>query len=875
MPRADAYAAFRSSADLAVWEASLDHYRDLQQLRDAPGPRQLQELGEAICIAVYSLWLTGLRGDREARTRLLKQHARLVASARHCKRDPHLPESRYALAAAAASCGYDAVARRLCAAEQAPLELAVLMMPSAPEKRSALLKPKLAGMPPPGFLPADYFYAHALLDLGFLDECRRQVANTRKRIGDHPLMLDLAGKLAELEGDWGGAKNCYAASDWKAHQYRRFVCEVIFSAERGRSASTAWELDETLAEGMSLWSAEIGQAEIARSTHLVNACRWHDFDSWLVNFELGVLSFRRRRYSEAEGFLQAATRSAPPESSFPVNRIRFINLTWLTGSRLLRDVPVTPELLECGLAVLDSAGPEEDKAEIRRFIARTTGDRSVLDPVFATENNYEIAESYDCIGEIPKALEFCGRALQEAYLPRALTGLAGFFIRARFRNTAAYLVGLIIEQSWDDFVVLWELACALGTLQRKDGTLEELLAAHFETLTERLPALCMNEFQHIIRAMEFYLENSRQDLAARLLMRADQLAESAEEQLQLARARAAIACGEIDLLGIENLLRARMEATDRLVRLQIAREFARYGQAQQARAILEEEGVLGGKPTLHPIEYVIALQCGEPCLAAAEIRQIGAAAGSALGESIAAGSINRYGKYYTDRLAGLVAEVAAISAARDDTAERAAAESPWIALKAVLEQTREDPNLEAEKTLLTDRVNHLGDLSLHEKYALWENVFGHFESQLEGVKRIRPAVDDADTPLGRSRSLLSGARAREVSALWKDYFQPARDGAARQARAALRRFSVREAELKARWEQARAEAMAQPLERLAFRSRMLRTLLQSIREQERRGETWPSWLAVGEHIERDIQSLDEELSRPVPQCQYGEHRDAG
>jgi hypothetical protein len=874
MTRGDAYAAFLSSTDLGTWEASLEQYADLAELGDPAEPRALKDLGQAICIAIYALWLAGLRGDRDARARLRDRHAELVAAAGRSRRHADTPEARLAMAAAAASGGYDAVALALFGVDDAPVELAVLMMPDTPEKRAALLKPKLAALPAPGFLPAVYFHAHALLDLGYLNECRREIEAVGGPAQDNSLVLDLAAKLAEINGDWAAASEIYAASDWVTHRYRRFVCDVILSTAHGAVTPSAG-LDEAVIEGMSLAWAEIGQAEVARSAQFVNACRWHDFDNWLVNFELGVLSFRRRRYSEADGFLRAAAAAAPPASSFEVNNLRFSNLTWLTGSGLLRNVPVVPDMLECGHAALEADGPEEKKAQIRTFIAMTTGDLSVLAPVFETNNTHEIAESYNLIGDTPRAFEYYGRVISEGYTPRAIVWLARFFYRAQFRQTAAYLVGLILEESWDDFVVLWELAQALGHLQREGGTLDDMQSAHLERLVERLQELCMNEFQHIARAIEFYLENGRVDIAARLLGRADRLAESAEEQLQLARARHAITRGELDVLGIGNLMRARAEAGDRLVRMQIAREFARYGQVRQAREILEEDGVLSGERPLHHIEYVVALQCGQPCLTPEEIRRIVDAASKALGEALSTGTIARYGKYFVSRLAQEAQGFDVVSHTGEDEAEREAAESTWIRLKSDLEKTREDPNVEAERRLLTENVMQLAGLSIHVKYALWENVFRHFERQLETVNRIRPDIDDADTPLKRSRLLLSGARAREVSALWKDYFDPGRNGAAGNVHDALERFREREKELADNWERARRSAMAQPLERLAFRSRMLRALLESIREDERRSDAWPPWLALGEHIERDIESLDEELTRHAEQSPTEAHRHVG
>jgi hypothetical protein len=859
MQRCEAYATFRESADLERWGACLDAYRELEELDAAPKPEVLGELSQAICIAIYSLWLARLRGERDAEKQFKVRHSRLVRATRYCRQHVST-EARLAIAAAAASSGYAAVAASHCPAADAPLELAVLMIPATPEKRAELLKPKLDAMPGAGFLPAVYFYAHALLDLGYLDECRRAVDGVSGTFAGNPLMIDIAGQVAELSGDWSAARALYSESDWVTHRYRRAICDIFLAGEHGRQAEIAVVEDEAVLKAMGLWSGEIDQAEIARTELCVNACRWRDFDNWLLNFELGRLSFRRRRYSEADGLLGAAARDAPPLYAFAVNHLRFLNLTWLTGSTVLRDVPVVPEMLECGHTALEADAPEEKKAQIRTFLAREAGYISLLRPVFVSEANYEIANAYSCLKDMPGTIEYFCRTICEEYTPRALSWLANFFYRANFRSTAAYLVGIIIEESWDDFFVLWELASSLVAWEG-DGALDEAHAAHLDRLVERLLHLCTNEFQHTIRAIEFFLDFKREDIVAGLLTRADQLAESAEERLQLARARRALSRGEVDMRSLENLVQAEKEATDRFVRLQIAREFALYGQIQQAREILKAEGLLDGRTPVSPIEYILALQCGRPCLTDDEIAAIGDAATKALGEALEAGTIRRYGVFFRRRLGNYRRDSNLLIEDEDHADDDPAEDSEWMEFKSDFDKTSADSDVEAERRLLNANVMRLEDASIFLKYALWSEVFRNFETLTEAVHRIRPDVDDAETPLTRSRLLLSGARARELSALWKDYFDPDREGAVRNAREALRRFRDRELELHEQWERERRKAMSVPLERLAFRSESLKVVLDSIRHSEATGNIWPTWLLVSDHILRDVRLLREKLSR--------------
>jgi tetratricopeptide (TPR) repeat protein len=519
MPQRDAYRTFLSTCDLLTWEKCLAAYDEL--LEEPAAAKAPAALAEALCVSIYTLWLRGLRGEEEKHRRIRANHRRLVAATRLCHHDSEQADARSALAIAAASNGYTATAASLLEECDVPLEVAVLIMPDASAKRAALLRPKLftAGAPP--FLPAVHFYAHALLDLGYLHE----IGGLLERVEEHAtnaLIIDVKGKMFELRGAWQEAQATYDASDWAVHQYRRSICDIILSREGGSvreeagpyrgtsgiggSNSRPHALDQSILEGMSSFSGEIDQAEVARSASFVNACRWHNFDSWLISYELGKLSFRRRRYLEADGYLRAAADRAPLLFQFAVNYLRFVNFTWLSGKSLVRDVAATPEMLVCGHAALTVEGSEDLKAQIRTFIAGTTHDTSILRPVFDTDNYYEAAEAYAILGDTPKALDSWCRTLDDCYTPRAIFALVKFFFRCQFRHTANYLVGLVKQESWDSFVVLWELAETLRDLQDRTGAglMDDALVAHMADISDRLEVLCQSDFQHLIRAIEFF-----------------------------------------------------------------------------------------------------------------------------------------------------------------------------------------------------------------------------------------------------------------------------------------------------------------------------------------------------------------------------------
>jgi hypothetical protein len=261
----------------------------------------------------------------------------------------------------------------------------------------------------------------------------------------------------------------------------------------------------------------------------------------------------------------------------------------------------------------------------------------------------------------------------------------------------------------------------------------------------------------------------------------------------------------------------------------------------------------------------VALQCGQPCLSADEISELGNAAKRQLGEAFRTGQTEPYGRFFVDRLGSYTerGEFDLGDLARADRAAEADMDSIWLTVKSDLDRTRDGAGLDAEAQLLARNVEQLKGESLFFKYALWEYVFNDFEKNVEAVKGIRPDVDEAETPVAMSRAVVSGVRARTLTALWRDYFNA--DGAGKQDAVceSIHRFQQDEAEFAKRWEQNRREAMAGPLVRLGFLGEHARAILASIQRDEQTGAIWPSHLAMREQIELDVRALNEQLDRPT------------
>jgi tetratricopeptide (TPR) repeat protein len=713
------------------------------------------------------------------------------------------------------------------------------------------------------FLPAVTIYADALLELGYLQQVQ-ELLNQRSSDASNPLMIDLQGKLYELTGAWAQAQECYGNSkNWVIHKYRAATCAVIVQVSAGHDvANQLSETDESLQKAMLLGGSESDQAEVARSGSFVNVCRWYNFDNWLVHYELGSLSFRRRRHAEAEKHLSVAARQAPAKVAFAVNQLRFVNLTWLRGASMGRSLPVLPETLECAYAALQASGPEDWKASIRTWLAGVTHDPIVLEPVYKSSDLFAQGEAHELEGHAPNALQCFSRAVAETYVPRAFHHLIGTMARCGFEETTCYLIDVTMNESWDDFFQLWELGTSLLSILKDRDQYFALqhIGDRFARIEGRLEQLSEVEFQHLMRAWSFYASYDRGDLAARVLERAARLAESPEEHLVLAMARK-------DRAGLFGLLRAERESTHRLERLEIAKELAQRGQITRARRILRGERVFEASEVLSPLEYVLVLECGSPCLSEDETKVLSERAAANLVRDRRAGLFGPYAHKFMERLrahADIPSQyVKDWLDDKEDSAEPG--DSVWKSWQASLEKLRDPALLEQERRLVESQMSESGkdEEVLFFSLAVWEPMFGTLAALLGSIWSIRPTREPTETPISRTDSIAVNVRAKAVSRLWRDYLSNQDTDQAERLLDQVRAFYRDEERLQSEWESLRRGAMQGPLERLHYFVETGRSVLDRIGRCAEGADVWPPFLYVREHILRDIDALQERLASQV------------
>jgi hypothetical protein len=849
----DAYARFLGTADAATWRSCLDEYCRAPALSD-------RELAETLCLSIYVQWLGSLSGDGPLCAAAQDQERRLAALAAERTTSSRTDDAAAARAVLAAGRGYHRTAERILGTrrdDRLPVELALLILPGSPAKRARLLKGPVLEAPGEPFLPAVYFYALAQLDLGAYQDVGTLIAREHARAAS-PLLVDLQGKLFELTGAWADARDAYAASDWPVHRYRRRICQIIVGgasvseADAGTAAG-----DEKLRQGMDRFETEIDQAEAARTSSFVNACRWQDFDNWLVDFELAKLSFQRRRHSEAERHFRNAATHAPEEYLLPINRLRFANLTWLGGRSIVRDLPVNPETIECGLAAIAAPGDEAAKSAMRTFIAGAGQDHSVLRPVFESPEPYFRATAHDIVGNTPAAMRGWCESFTAAYQPRTVHRLIRFFATGQFDDTVLYLVDLVMRESWDAFFDVWELAAVVRGLLVQDrsrfgGGLESRLG----DIEKRLEELAQTDFQHAIRAIEFFADHQRRDIAAGLLRRASRLAETPEEYLELAMAQRSVSPDDHEL-GRNSLDEAERQSTDRLERLQIAREWARSGRLQRARNLLGAEGALDGTHAFEPIEYIVTLQCGQPCLSPQELEDVSRRAEAALRKELLAGAHQKQRAAFVERLKDHASAITLSEAGAEENPFDRDEASVWQSLKSSLERSKQLTDLEEEKRLLSEilMAGDGGSESLFFRYTVWDYLFRNIEALVEGIHGLRPPLDPSETPISRSDSVVAVGRARQLSDLWRTYLTARTDPDGAGPWRAIGDFYSEERALTSAWDAIRAREMEEPLARTAVLAEYAADMLASIRDTEVKDSPWPFFLDLREHIVRDAERL--------------------
>jgi hypothetical protein len=888
-----AYARFLRSSDVASWVESMRVFCPPGGGGEAEGDPE--DVTRALIVTLYARWLGALCGQSEVVREAKANYASLSTRLLQAYRSEPARASRMGLGVLLAMSRYSVLGATYATPDElARPEVALLFEPSAAEDAAEALGKVVAASGREPFRPLLHSYGNALLRLGALTEARATAA--RFRTGGDGMLEDIQGQIHEQAGEWQEARDVYARSPWRAHQYRAALCASI----RDGVAGVAGDLGARDRGGdvsrreMARFAPEIDQAEIARSMAFIEACRWVAFDDWLIRFELGKLAFRRRRHGEAEWSLRQASEDAPPGRRYPILSLRFSNLTWLAGEYHDRALPMIPEAirvardaLRCAADPSESVDPD-DESDIRLWIAGETGELDLLGPVLERGSHYNRGRAHALRGAVAGAVDCWLAAVHEGYYHRALLPLIAHLWACELFTSAELLARVIEHESRADFFALLELGQGLlASLEAGAGGAHggARVQAALARVADRIHELCRSNYQNPMRAHELFLDIGDRHIAESLLNRAEQLADGAEERLAIAIARRqARPVQETDPRIVATLIQAERESRDRLERLQIAREYYYCGQQGRARRILREEGIVGERRSSHirlgHVELAVVLWCAR-WLERDDVERLGMEAIEALERDVDAGrhpkeidklfehlrfslflaSEPLYLLRFQPALETLQArwrEVRARDAPPDTGADdeepgdlgSGPAPGRQDLVSTLVTAPKDDASV---REALSKVAREAEAATLGELLALWKLVRDRIDDHRARAVLVRPDVPEASTPMVESTTMID-SRTQELCDLWRRVL------ARQEGPAALEKFFENEEQLARAWEdsrraqRARLTREAEPWHDCA--ERLVATL------RRRAGETLgqhPYWDGFYQAIAEDARWLEERL----------------
>jgi hypothetical protein len=836
----------------------------------------LQELTQGACVATYVGWLSTFAGEDSGHDRAAAALRRLVEAIGRVIATGHAegPAAIRATAVVLASSGYSRSAAKLVAShDDISPDLALMIVPSDDARTIAQLRGVALDPGPEAFPPAFYFYCDALLRFGRITEVARLVREYRKDPAD-PMVADLLGNLYERGGQWGDARDVYKGSSWPIHGVRGALCAIVSNTSSADLADALAHLERrAVGQALALRDTEVDQLELARSSAFVSACQWNAVESWLIDFELGKLSFRRRRHWEADDHLSRAEASCPKSALFAIRSLRFSNLTWLSSRGRAARLPMRPEALEASFAAIEAADESDTDSDIRTWIAAETGDYSWLLAVLKGNDEWPLAQAHGLAGNTLEELTTLLSHVAFTYTPRALYRLIEWFSRARFYRSADYLTTLVLDESGHDFFTLWELGSTLLSLRSvvdRGSASHDRLQAGIRAVSGKLQELSQFDFQHLIRGFEFFAEQRRDDIAELLLTRASTLGDGTEENLAVAMARRAsgrFGAGEGLDQGLACIVRAERAARHAVDRLLVAREYFHYGQVQKGRELLEHAGVFEEGRTRKDIEYVLALECGQ-WLEPVEFRSLARTAVTTSVRALRAGVRRRFDLLFLQRLFDTIAAVdkafaqhlvreeglrmipsdAGAASANPQTGQRPTDE--WAALLYDVQAPLQTvPTARAVAKTLRTVIGSRPAAG----YVLWSKLLSRIEAVDDVVQRLKAAVEDPDrVPVAKNRRLTS-ARSTELHGLWQALAAASTDADRDRARERIRAFHDAERQLFHEWRRQQSQSAKPHLMKALECARAAAGVLEVVLEQRPYAKhASPILRTLNEHIESDI-----------------------
>ena len=805
----DAFRRFRTTSDVASWEGCLDELV------------RAGRLDGAICVAVLLEWLARISGDLEAETRarrLLDDLRRQLCSSA----GPGSSRRRLCWVPLLVRDGYGAHANRLLdelAAESPGLVDAPEWLLLRHQDRDIAtivgLRDRIRGARPTMFVPAVYEYALALVHVGAVREAGRLLDDGPWDVDD-PFLREVRGSIGERLGEWAAAWEAYSGSPWPAHRLRAAVVGTI-AGQPERMATV--RLDTPVLRTLVELEGDLDQADVARSAAFLSACLWRPIVSWVLELEMGKLSFRRRQFAEAEIHYQRAQATAPKEAHRGIARLRFLALSWMTDNVAHAQLNLMPEALAAGF---DALGPDTaEDPEIRSWIAAETRDLSRIPPSLDAWAPYDRSVAYDVLGDEGRAVDAALESLRTGYNPRAARMVLERLHTAGLTGAAAGLAEIVLVESHGDFLGLWETAQTVQRLRPaagEDQAADDLgrIAERFRT---RLVEMSRFEFTNALRLHELFRSAGFEDLAEELLLGAARQAESVSELVAVAvlHRLSPVRNLHADQEGLRCLARAQRLARERRERLEIAREYLVFGALREGRAILVQERVLHDDTVLSHSEMIAALQCARGCTPA-ERTALATRAVQRLNADVAAGRVQPYPMTFGERL------TAELDRAVPDQCEalvRALDPRLWNESSRTAWDGDDESSWRVTETALRASVTGdaepdgtwLAELPGSDSFGVRLLVVGHLRNELDraqdAARRAVPDLPAERTPIAKAVDNGDGPRTIELCDLWRSRLTG--DGRNTDE---LRRFFAAEQELRQHWEEQHAEAGAAHLRRV-------------------------------------------------------------
>ena len=869
-----AYTEFLSSAELSTWRACM-HEAVAQADPELPDSAVAPGLAEALCITMYVNWLGHSSGDKETTEDALELNEALQGQLTR-RSHPHRPPAlALSWALVLAWRGYS---RRATEALERGGDIAaehLLLVLRDDVRALSALKKVITGPAPTRFLPVAWQYASALATIGAVHEAREFLAHCGFDQSD-PLIIDVLGATSERLGQWSEAYGYYRGSAWPAHRYRAALIGAIAADIPDRAPLT---IDQSTRQLIGNFGGEMSQSDIAANNAFLNACLWNPVHDWLVELELGKLSFRRRQYAEADAHLERALSIAPDDARFAISSVRFFDLTWLTGHAAYSVLNMHPEAAAQGRAAIEASRDDDDTKEIRIWLADATGDLSVIPASLDDWPAHHRADALEAVGDEDRAIDTRLEALTTGYAHRTIVNLIRSLGAARFTRTLSRLSRLVLSESHEDFLALWETARALRPFVtgHEDAEAGDGLEEIDDAFRQRVVELSRFEFKNAVRAYEPLAAAAHPDLAEELLLQVTRQAEGVSELLAVAVLRGEVYGGS-DPDGLRCLSRALGEARDRLERLVVTRQLFRYGQIREARRVLADEGVLAaGRPLSH-IEADVVLQCF-PWLTRQEQRGLVDNALERLNADARAGLLGPDGWLYAQRLTSTLSQVAPtgelvrraqrkLKLAEGPKAVRGWAgrdEDDWSALRDRLSAAVQEEAPTGNPVLAVLEGSGV-DRSLGRRTVVCAQLRATLDDLMATARGVRPAALPEELPIYQGDDRGDGVRAVELCDLWRARLTSDGEDAAQAAAARLQAFFDGEAALLERWEEKRRAESAPTLGRALWVAEALRYCL-DLPLVRPIALAHPVLADILDEIEADLNALSADARRMVEQIE--------